>query len=411
LRIKPIITIGITLTVALSLVVALSLFRPAQKVSAACSPATTYGADALTINAPSATTYRVWTRIMAPDATNNTLDLEVDGGNCITVGGGSISANTWTWVDYQNGNTASKLNLSLSAGSHTFNLIGIQPSVAVDRVIITSDTACVPTGTGDNCANPPDTTPPTVSVTAPANGATVSGASVPITATANDDSGTVSKVEFYINSTLVATDTTNSFGISWNSTTVANGNYTIAARAYDAANNATTSSGVTVTVNNTLPDTTKPTTSITAPTNGQTVSGNLTFSATANDNVAVTRVEFSVDGTLKSTDTSSPHSAIIDTTTLSNASHTLTATAYDAAGNSQAASVTVTVNNASGGGGGTPPAKPGDVNNDGHVGFPDIVLIASHYNQTVSAYTYGDVNGDGKVNFQDIIVVAAHYGQ
>jgi hypothetical protein len=62
-------------------------------------------------------------------------------------------------------------------------------------------------------------------------------------------------------------------------------------------------------------------------------SGTITLSAAASDNVGVSKVEFYVDGVLKGSDTSSPYSMTLDSTTLSNASHTLVAKAYDAAGN------------------------------------------------------------------------------
>lgn len=393
-----------TIAIVIGFAVAFGAPLPGSKASAACSPATTYGSDLMSITVPTTTTYRVWTRIMAPDTSNNTFDLEVDGGNCITVGGGSIPANTWTWVDYQNGNTSTKIDLSLTSGAHSFNLIGIQPSVAVDRVVLTSDTSCIPTGTGDNCANPPDTTAPSVSLTAPTNGATVSGSSVNISATASDDVG-VSKVEFYINSSLVATDMTSTYGITWDSTGVANGSYTLTAKAYDAANNVTTSSTVTVTVSNAVADVTKPTVSVTAPITATTVNGNVTFSATAADNVGVARVEFSVDGTLKNTDSAAPFTTTIDTTTLTNASHTFTATAYDAAGNSQPASVTVTVNN-------TVPPGSGDVNSDGHVTIQDLAIMVNNYGKLSGAtLAQGDVNSDGKINIQDLAILIAHYGQ
>ncbi|HJV21361.1 MAG TPA: M4 family metallopeptidase, partial [Holophagaceae bacterium] len=76
-------------------------------------------------------------------------------------------------------------------------------------------------------------------------------------------------------------------------------------------------------------DTTAPTVSTTE----SGTSGTITFSATASDNVGVTKVEFYVDGVLKGTDTTSPYSMTLDSTTLANGSHTLTAKAYDAAGN------------------------------------------------------------------------------
>ncbi|MGH8028993.1 MAG: Ig-like domain-containing protein, partial [Arenimonas sp.] len=89
-------------------------------------------------------------------------------------------------------------------------------------------------------------------------------------------------------------------------------------------------------------DTTAPT--VSASESGS--SGTITLSATAADNVGVTNVEFLVDGVLKGADASSPYSITLDSTTLTNASHALTAKAFDAAGNSAtSASVAFTVSN------------------------------------------------------------------
>jgi len=97
-------------------------------------------------------------------------------------------------------------------------------------------------------------------------------------------------------------------------------------------------------------DTTSPTTSITSPAGGATVSATITISATASDNVGVTQVQFFVDGVLLSTDTTAPYSASWDTTTGADGAHSLTAQASDAAGNTGiSAAVNVTVNT------GTPP--------------------------------------------------------
>ncbi|HJW73425.1 MAG TPA: M4 family metallopeptidase [Geothrix sp.] len=94
-------------------------------------------------------------------------------------------------------------------------------------------------------------------------------------------------------------------------------------------------------------DTTAPT--ATATESG--TSGTITFSATATDNVGVTKVEFYVDGVLKGTDTTSPYSMTLDSTTLTNASHSLVAKAYDAAGNvGSSTAVSFTVSNST-----TPP--------------------------------------------------------
>ncbi|NHJ86068.1 MAG: hypothetical protein FK734_11445, partial [Asgard group archaeon] len=94
----------------------------------------------------------------------------------------------------------------------------------------------------------PDTTPPTVSLTAPTNGATVSD-TVTISASASDNVG-VSYVAFYIDSTLVGTDTTSSYTYSWDTTAYTDASHTIYARAYDAAGNYGTSTTITVTVDN-----------------------------------------------------------------------------------------------------------------------------------------------------------------
>ncbi|MFA5095411.1 MAG: Ig-like domain-containing protein [Candidatus Paceibacterota bacterium] len=109
-------------------------------------------------------------------------------------------------------------------------------------------------------------------------------------------------------------------------------------------------------------DTTSPTISITAPTASASVSGNVTISATASDNVGVIGVQFKLDGTnLGEEDFTSPYSITWNTTASNNGAHSLTAVARDAAGNSTtstALSVTVsntvatTVPPAGGGGGG-----------------------------------------------------------
>lgn len=93
-------------------------------------------------------------------------------------------------------------------------------------------------------------------------------------------------------------------------------------------------------------DTNPPTTSITAPLNGAVVSGTTTITASASDDVGVTKVEFYVDSALKGTDTTAPYSYAWDTTAYPNGSHTIFSKAYDAAGNvGTSTTITVTVSN------------------------------------------------------------------
>ncbi len=98
-----------------------------------------------------------------------------------------------------------------------------------------------------------DTTPPVVAMTAPANGATVSGSSVTVSANATDNVA-VASVQFQVDGTNLGSALTGagpSYSVSWDSTTVVNGTHTLSAVASDAAGNTATSS-VSVTVNNPL---------------------------------------------------------------------------------------------------------------------------------------------------------------
>jgi len=92
--------------------------------------------------------------------------------------------------------------------------------------------------------------PPVVMITSPTNNSTVSGNAVNLIANATDDAG-VSRVEFFVNEISIGVDTNGSDGWSylWNSTSVANGTYTVRATATDTSGQ-TTSSSITVTVSN-----------------------------------------------------------------------------------------------------------------------------------------------------------------
>ncbi|HZS24751.1 MAG TPA: Ig-like domain-containing protein [Gaiellaceae bacterium] len=193
-----------------------------------------------------------------------------------------------------------------------------------------------------------DNSPPTVALTAPAAGTTVSGV-VTVSAGASDDVG-VAGVQFTLDGNpLGSEDTVSPYAVSWNTTLAANGQHVLGAVARDAAGNRTTAATVTITVANAPPsDTTPPTVALTAPSPGSVVSGTVTVSANASDNVGVVGVQFTLDGAaLGAEDTSAPYSISWNTATVSPGSHALSAVARDAAGNSTtAASVAVTVTSA-----------------------------------------------------------------
>jgi hypothetical protein len=121
---------------------------------------------------------------------------------------------------------------------------------------------------------------------------------------------------------------------------------------YALGGNAAPSCGGTVTPPQGTPppgsnDSTPPSTSIASPSANSTHSGVINVAASASDNVGVAGVTFKVDGaTIGSEDTGAPYSISLNTATLSNGSHTLTAVARDTSGLTTTSSgVTITVSN------------------------------------------------------------------
>ena len=94
-----------------------------------------------------------------------------------------------------------------------------------------------------------DVTPPTVIITSPANGATVTGTTT-VQVSATDNIG-VSKVSFYVDGTLKSSLTASPYVFTWDASTVVNGTHTLVATGWDAAGNAASSS-ITVGVNVTI---------------------------------------------------------------------------------------------------------------------------------------------------------------
>lgn len=307
-----------------------------------------------------------------------------------------------------------------------------------------------------------DTTAPTVSVTAPANNAVVGApGTTTISATASDNNQ-VSSVDIYIDGTKVTTLTTSPYNYTWNTTGLALGAHTIQAKATDPAANVGSSAINTVT----LADQTPPTTSITSPSGGSLVKGSVTVNANATDNTGgtgVSKVELYVDGVLKATDTATPYSFAWDSTTATNAAHSLTVKAYDNASPANvatSAAVSVTVDNSA-------PTTPGSfqmtantlssislgwtastdnnsvtgyrITRNGTVITTTAASALSYTDSGLTAstsYTYtivaldaagnsstaasltvatvtqkpGDVNLDNAVNAQDLSILLSHYG-
>ena len=139
---------------------------------------------------------------------------------------------------------------------------------------------------------------------------------------------------------MVASKTVAPYTFLWDTSTSGKGNHTLQTIAHDIAANIGDSTLVTATV----ADTTRPVVSITNPLNGVVAPRNttVTITATATDDVGVTKVEFYVGGKLLAADTNSPYAATWKVPGKNNTSYTIQAVAYDAAGNSAAATSTVT---------------------------------------------------------------------
>ena len=218
---------------------------------------------------------------------------------------------------------------------------------------------------------------PTVSITAPANGASfLTAAVVTIDASASDADGTVTQVEFKVDGVSVGIDNSSPYDASY---TAVNGSHCITAIATDNNGGTTTTSCVNITVAGDP----LPTCVITAPVNGSNYSAgaNVAIAATATDNGSVVSVEFFVDGVSLSVDNTSPYDASY--TAISGA-HTLTARATDnLGGQTTSAGVNISV------GANTPPTvsitSPA---NGASFYFPNAVSFAATANDVDGTVSY-----------------------
>jgi len=330
-----------TLMLSALLLMGASLFLATNQVKAAAcaAPTTDYGTATSTVKIDNATTYTAWSRIYAPDTTNNSYLLEVDGTNCYVVGDGGINPGVWSWVDYQNGTANSKVSLNLTAGNHTIKMIGREAGVKLARLLLVSDASCVPVDNGDNCTVVQDTTAPVVTITSPSTNATVSG-TVNIAATATDNTA-VTKVEFYVNGNLAATSTAAPYAYAWDTTKSANVSTGLTVKAYDAAGNIGSDSAQ-VLVNNVAPqDTQAPSVpgGVTATANAYnkvTVKWNASTDNVGVKGYIVTRDNVTVGNVTTGTQ-------FVDTTTLPSTAYSYQVVAYDAAGNNSTASTAANV--------------------------------------------------------------------
>jgi lysophospholipase L1-like esterase len=175
--------------------------------------------------------------------------------------GSSSATITWTTdelsdsqVEY--GTTASygsstTLNSSMVT-SHSVNITGLSSSTLYHFRVKSKDSVSnLATGTDNTfTTGVVDTTHPTVNISAPTNGVTVSGTTVTLSATAADNIA-LAGVQFKLDgSNLGSEDTTSPYSITWDTTSASNGSHSLTAVARDTSTNSTTSAVVSVTVDN-----------------------------------------------------------------------------------------------------------------------------------------------------------------
>jgi regulation of enolase protein 1 (concanavalin A-like superfamily) len=143
----------------------------------------------------------------------------------------SSDGRTWTSIGTETIPMADTVYVGLAVTSHNSSTA---TTAVLDQFQVTA-------------SSPGTNQPPSVSLTSPSSGASLAApATVSLAASASDPEGRLSKVEFYVGSTLVSTDTTSPYTASWSTSTA--GSYVFKAIAYDADGGVTTSSTRSVTV-------------------------------------------------------------------------------------------------------------------------------------------------------------------
>jgi YVTN family beta-propeller protein len=155
---------------------------------------------------------------------------------------------------------------------------------------------------GEVTTAPSDTTPPAVTITAPAAGAQITGI-VAVSANASDAVG-VSSVTFFADGAAIGTDTSSPYSVSWNTSAVPAGSHTLRAEARDAAGNVGASASITVSI---AAANRPPTVTMTATAVSYVAPAALTLTATASDSDGtVSRVDFYEGSTVIGSDSASP---------------------------------------------------------------------------------------------------------
>lgn len=178
----------------LTLAGALFLIRTetANAQTGCVTPPTNTGRVTLSVTVNRGGDFRVWSRMKAANSSNNSYYLMIKDCAKLVGNSSNISSSSWTWVDYVDNNSSNKYTVNLSAGTHTIFLYGNEDGVGVDKILMTQNLTCVPTGTsGDNC-------PGEVSAS-PTPGGSDNNPPVISNISASAVTGTTAKINWFLN--------------------------------------------------------------------------------------------------------------------------------------------------------------------------------------------------------------------
>lgn len=219
-------------------------------------PATNYGTAKYTFSSLSDQKgqYRIWVRMAKTFDNKDSILVDYDGVSCFRVGDKNTLPKTWNdneanWIGYNSGDLSKPNSISLSPGNHTITLIGIEPGVKVDRVLILDEnSSCKPKGLGNNCAEAVNKAPQ-VDIISPVDRAEVSTNAVIISARVTDTDNNLQDVTIKDGANVLQTfkpSADSLYKYTWNTLNTTIGTHAISVVAKDTKT--TTSSTVNVLV-------------------------------------------------------------------------------------------------------------------------------------------------------------------
>jgi hypothetical protein len=234
------------------LAVGATVLMQGGKARAACGIPTEMGRSTISFNVAQTGDYKLWFRVKPQNTTNNALYALVDNVACYKIGDDvALPANTWSWVQHgKAGTTNTPLVHSFSVtGKHTLALIGNEPNVAVDKLLLVpAIDSCVPDDSktnghepGDNCgaASLVETKTPAGTIV----GTTTSGRTVQLIAQGSLASGdvvldpsvvqkadSIVLVEYFVDTHLIVAASEPPFSLD--TTLLADGDYQITQKVY-----------------------------------------------------------------------------------------------------------------------------------------------------------------------------------